>query len=97
MDNVSRAADFQARALALTESRRAANPGGRKRLRPSVWDNAKYPSTIVMAFALGLFAVALSRYIRYHLHGGSLTGEDADLIMMIDGGLAAMAGFAIRQ
>lgn len=97
MDNAARVADFQARAQALTQARQAANPRSRSRLRPSLWENAKYPASIVMAFALGLFAVALSRYVRYHLQGGSLTGEDTDLILMIDGGLAAMVGFAIRQ
>ncbi len=97
MDAVSRAADFQARASALAEAKQAANPRSRSRLRPSLWQNMQYPASIVAAFALGLFAVFLSRYIRYHLQGGSLSGEDTDLIMMIDGGLAAGAGFAIRQ
>lgn len=97
METVSRSADFQARAMALAEAKQAANPKSRSRLRPSLWQNAKYPASIVTAFALGLIAVFLSRYIRYHLQGGSLAGEDTDLTMMIDGGLAAAAGFAIRQ
>ncbi len=63
---------------------------------PSWQENIKYPLSIVGAFLVGILAVFISRYGRFHISGGTLAGEDPDLTMMIDGALAAGLGFALR-
>ncbi|MEL6169541.1 MAG: hypothetical protein AAFR35_12690 [Pseudomonadota bacterium] len=65
-------------------------------LVPGWKENVRYPLGIVAAFVLGMLAVLLSRYVRFHLQGGTLTGEDPDITMMIDAGLAAGVAFALR-
>ena len=65
---------------------------------PSFSENIRYPLMIVWAAILGMIAVFLSRYIRFHLTGGSLTGgENAEMIMIIDGIIAAGGVFALKQ
>ncbi len=65
---------------------------------PSLTENIRYPLMIMWAAFVGMVAVFLSRYIRFHLTGGGLTGgENADIVMMIDGGIAVVAGFALKQ
>lgn len=64
---------------------------------PSFRENARYPARIVGAFLLGLVAVLISRYVRYHMNGGALGGEGADVSMILDGTMAAATGFALRQ
>lgn len=60
-------------------------------------ENIRYPATIVAAFVLGLVAVFLARYLRFHLGAGELAGENADLYMILDGVLAVGAGFALKM
>lgn len=64
---------------------------------PSVWENLGYPMSILGAFLLGMLAVFAARYARFHIMGGSMVGEDADIAMMIDGGLAMGVGFLFRS
>lgn len=62
---------------------------------PDWKENFKYPAAIVGAAFVGMLAVLISRYVRFQLLGGSLAGEDADITMMIDGGIAAACSFAL--
>ena len=65
---------------------------------PTMGENIRYPLLFVWAAIVGMIAVFLSRYIRFHLTGGSLSGgENADMVMMIDGAIAAGAGFALKN
>lgn len=66
---------------------------------PSMRENILYPLSFVRAVFVGVIAVFVSRFIRYHLAGGSLAGsqESADLVMMIDGIIAVGAGFALKE
>ena len=58
-------------------------------------ENIRYPAKLVGAALLGMFAVFIARYARFHLMGGTMAGEDADFTMLIDAGLAAAVSFAI--
>ncbi len=64
---------------------------------PDWRENIRYPLAFVRAFLIGAFAVFVSRYARFHLADGSLVGEDADLVMLIDGFIATAAAFAIKE
>ena len=64
---------------------------------PSLGETVGYPASIVGAFVLGLLAVAISRYVRFTFSGSTLTGEDADTMMLIDAGLAMAIGFVLKQ
>ncbi|WP_095589596.1 hypothetical protein [Actibacterium ureilyticum] len=59
--------------------------------------NARYPLKLAGAFLFGMLAVFAARYVRFHMNGGALTGEDADLMMVLDAGMAAAVGFAMTQ
>lgn len=60
-------------------------------------ENIRYPATIVGAFVLGLIAVFMARYVRFHLGAGGLAGENADFFMLLDGALAVGTGFALKM
>lgn len=64
-------------------------------LTPDWKTNIRYPLSLVGAALLGMLAVFIARYARFHLTGGALTGDDADLTMIIDGGLAAGCSFLL--
>lgn len=60
-------------------------------------ENLGYPLSFVLSFLIGMLAVLGSRYVRWHLLGMSADGADADVLMMIDGGIAAALGFVLQQ
>ena len=62
---------------------------------PDWKENVRYPATLVGMAVLGMFAVFVVRYVRFHLMGGTLAGNDADITMIIDAGLAGVAAFII--
>ena len=62
---------------------------------PDWKENIRYPATLVGMALLGMFAVFVVRYVRFHLMGGTLAGNDADITMIIDAGLAGVAAFVI--
>ena len=64
---------------------------------PSMRETVGYPASIVLAFFLGMLAVLITRYVRYAMAGSALTGEDADITMAIDAGLALAIGFVLKQ
>ncbi|WP_371168675.1 hypothetical protein [Aliiroseovarius sp. 2305UL8-7] len=69
-----------------------------KRKKASVWsNNLAYPATVLGAFLLGLTAVFVSRYIRFHIGMGGLAGDDADMMMLVDGGMGVAVGIALKQ
>ncbi|PZQ99521.1 MAG: hypothetical protein DI533_02290 [Cereibacter sphaeroides] len=53
--------------------------------------NAGYPLSVILSFALGAFAFCVGRYIRYQLSGMAETKTDPDVEMLID----LMVGVAI--
>lgn len=98
---------FQERLARIAAEKAGAqeNSGGKKRSThsaagiPSFRENIGYPLSFVRAALVGMVAVFLSRYIRFQLTGGTLSGgaEGADIFMMIDGAIAASAGFALKE
>lgn len=87
---------FQDRLNRVAEARapiEAAKP--KVDLIPDWKTNIRYPLSLIVAALLGMAAVFLARYARFHLSGGTLAGEDADLTMMLDAGLAAGASFLL--
>ncbi len=64
---------------------------------PTLRETIGYPMSIVGAFVIGMLAVLITRWVRYTLAGGTLSGEDADITMAIDAGLALAIGFVLKQ
>lgn len=62
---------------------------------PDWKQNIRYPAALVLTALGGVVAVLIARYVRFHLMGGSLTGEDTDITMIIDGAIAAACSFLI--
>ncbi|MDD9923154.1 MAG: hypothetical protein OXQ92_12895 [Boseongicola sp.] len=62
---------------------------------PDWKQNAKYPAALVAAAALGMLAVFAARYVRFHLFGGTMAGDDPDFTMIIDAGIAMACAFAL--
>lgn len=62
---------------------------------PDWKENVRYPANLVGMALLGMFAVFAVRYVRFHLLGGTLAGNDADITMFIDAALAGVAAFII--
>jgi hypothetical protein len=60
-------------------------------------DNILYPMSIIGAFMVGVFAVFATRFIRFTMMGGELTGENADLWMVVDGVLAIGIVISLRS
>lgn len=88
--------DFQARLNRMAERREpieASKP--QVAVIPDWKDNVRYPAKLVGAALLGMLAVFIARYVRFHLMGGTMAGDDADFTMMIDAALAAGVSFAI--
>ena len=55
-----------------------------------------YPISLAGAFIIGLLAVVMARFVRVQSFGGALAGENADLLMAMDFGLALGAAFVLR-
>ena len=62
---------------------------------PNWKENIRYPAALVGAFLVGMLAVFLARYARFHLMGGTLAGEDADITMVIDGAIGGACSFLL--
>ncbi len=62
---------------------------------PDWKQNIKYPAALVGAALLGMVAVFVARYVRFHMMGGSLAGDDPDITMMIDAGIGAACSFVL--
>ena len=62
---------------------------------PDWKENFKYPAAIVGAAIVGMLAVFVARYVRFHMMGGTLAGDDPDITMMIDAGLGAACSFVL--
>ncbi len=59
--------------------------------------NLLYPLSLAGAFLLGLLAVGLGRYIRFHLADGAAGDQTADLDLMITAGFGLTASFVLAQ
>ncbi|NNF23986.1 MAG: hypothetical protein HKN63_04180 [Rhodobacteraceae bacterium] len=64
---------------------------------PSWRDNIKYPLTIAGVFIFGMAAVFVARYVRFHMMGGSLAGDDPDLAMILDFVMAGAVTFFLTS
>ena len=84
-------------AAAIPTPKHKPRPGKEISPLPSVWENLAYPMSLVGAFLIGMVAVFAARYARFHIMGGSMVGEDADIAMMMDGALAMGVGFVFRS
>ena len=62
---------------------------------PDWKENIRYPAKLVGCALVGMMAVFVARYVRFHMMGGTLAGEDADITMLIDGGIGAACGFLL--
>lgn len=62
---------------------------------PDWKSNIKYPAALVGAALVGMLAVFSARYARFHLMGGTLAGEDADITMAIDGAIGVAVSFIL--
>ena len=65
--------------------------------RPDWVSNLGYPASIIGACLLGLLTVVMSRYVMFHLNGAPDPNADADMTMLIDGGLALAIAFVLRS
>lgn len=59
--------------------------------------NLLYPLSLAGAFLLGLLAVGLGRYIRFHLADGAAGDQTADTDLMITAGLGLAVSFVLAQ
>ena len=57
----------------------------------------QYPLWIITAVLIGAGAVVLSRLARYYVTGGGLAGENADIVMVVDGVFALAIVIALRR
>lgn len=64
-------------------------------LLPDWKANIKHPVTLVSAVLLGMLAVFIARLARFHLTGGTLAGNNADVTMIIDASVALACAFAV--
>lgn len=71
--------------------------GGKVSGGPDILDSVLYPMSIIGAFMVGVFAVVLTRFIRFHMMGGELTGENADIWMIFDSILAIGIVISLRS
>ena len=55
-----------------------------------------FPFSVAGAFIIGLIAVLIARYARYHYSGGVLAGEDPDLTMLMDASIAMAVGLLLK-
>ncbi|NGM45151.1 hypothetical protein G5B31_06325 [Rhodobacter sp. SGA-6-6] len=59
--------------------------------------NALYPLSLAGAFLLGLLAVGLGRYIRFHLADGAAGDQTSDMDLLITVGFGMAASFVLAQ
>ena len=64
-------------------------------LTPDWKTNIRYPLSLIAAAVVGMLAVFLARYARFHLTGGGFDDMDPDMTMIVDGGLAAGCSFLL--
>jgi hypothetical protein len=87
---------FQSR-LTRVADRRAPIDAGKPHvdLLPDWKANIKRPVTLVAAVFVGIFGVFLARLIRFHLTGGTLAGDNPDITLIIDAGIAVVVSFVV--
>ncbi|GGX39610.1 hypothetical protein GCM10007385_03380 [Tateyamaria omphalii] len=82
-------AEHQARQSATAKAARGSTPDWVR--------NLVYPGSIVGALFVGILTVVLSRYVFFHINGAPDPNADADLTMIMDGGLALAIAFVLRS
>ena len=58
--------------------------------------NILLPFGLTWAFATGIFAVMLARFLRFMVTGGTIYGVEMDLVLMVDASLAIALGIGFR-
>ncbi|WP_299600860.1 hypothetical protein [uncultured Tateyamaria sp.] len=79
------------------EARQSASAKAARGRVPDWARNLVYPGSIVGALVVGVFTVVLSRYAMFHANGAPDPNADADLTMIMDGGLALAIAFVLRS
>lgn len=69
----------------------------KKKARKSLFGNAGYPLSIVMAFVLGILTVVLARYCRFHLFGVEQSGDIIADHLIMDAAMSSGLAFVIRM
>lgn len=59
--------------------------------------NLLYPLSLAAAFLIGILAVGLGRYIRFHLADGTAGDQTTDLDLLITAGFGMAASFVLAQ
>jgi hypothetical protein len=55
-----------------------------------------FPFTFVGALSIGLVSVLLARLVRVQFYGGGLTGDQAEMLMLMDASMALIFAFILR-
>ncbi|MDJ0640383.1 MAG: hypothetical protein QNJ20_16280 [Paracoccaceae bacterium] len=55
----------------------------------------RQPIALLAAVLAGAMAVAVTRYLRFYMTGGTLMGDDADTAMLIDAAMGATGAFLL--
>ena len=64
--------------------------------RDSLWQNAKYPLSYVVALLVGILATMLLRYCQFHMLGLPAQAENPDMQLVMDNVFAAIVAGVIR-
>lgn len=67
-----------------------------KQGEPSALNKKSKALAPIIAFVIGLCAVVLARYLRFRFEVGALTGETADVMMLVDIGFGIAAGILVK-
>lgn len=59
-------------------------------------ENTRYPMKVLIVFLIGMLSVIISRYMRFHISGVSVSGEDIYVMTMIDSFLSMGVSFLFR-
>lgn len=69
----------------------------KKSAGPDILDNLFIPISMIGAFLVGALAVFVTRFVRFHMMGGDLTGDNADLWMIVDSVIAVGIVITLRS
>ena len=88
---------FQDRVARLQQAQAAVEETRPAPRRDSLWENAKYPLSFVVALLVGILATMLLRYCQFHMLGMPAQAENPDVQMVMDNVFAAIVAGVIRS
>jgi hypothetical protein len=92
-DHVQQAA-FQQRIARISQARYGVPE---QAVRQNYMENLAYPLSFIGAALIGALSVFAARYIRFQLGAGSIAGEGADTLMIMDVVAASAAGLFLKM